>query len=168
MILTHISPRTVNYMQLRPMIGRPRRKTSVTSRGGGCLRSAGSCLRFKPLQHENLTLGVIAFMMLRKEPNQNPNPKTRLTKNPNQKSLGPARCFDESDKNPIFWEKHPNLIKQIRFFLTRSPKHPILLTTSKVLPKKNPLALSFFAEHSQKIRLWLDFLQPLLDLFDQF
>ena len=34
MILTHISPSTVNYMQLRPMMGRPRRKTSLTSRRG--------------------------------------------------------------------------------------------------------------------------------------
>ena len=33
-ILTHISPSIVNYMQLRPMMERPRRKTSVTSRGG--------------------------------------------------------------------------------------------------------------------------------------
>ena len=107
-------------------------------------------------------------MMLWKEPNQNPNPKTRLTKNPNQKSLGPARCFGESDKNPIFWEKNPNLSKKNIFFLTRNPKNPILLTTSKVLPKKNPLELSFLRSILKKIWLWSDFLQPLLDLFDQF
>ena len=107
-------------------------------------------------------------MMLWKEPNQNPNPKTRLTKNPNQKSLGPARCFGESDKNPIFWEKKSESEQKNHFFSDSEPHKSDFADHLKSATKKNPLELSFLRSILKKIWLWSDFLQPLLDLFDQF